>query len=142
MKNLAARDARSGTAPAEKLESLGIACGKTVDIRMLDQVSRDYGVAVYLFFEEALARERTLESVREEFDTIPEFERPYVEVGSFLRFTRENDPSFDQTLREFPLMVTVVSAGETSPGPGGNPVPYISALMPFLDDLEIDAHPA
>jgi len=51
--NLAAWAAHSGAAPAEKLESLGIACGKTVDIRMLDQVSRDYGVAVYLFFEEA-----------------------------------------------------------------------------------------
>ena len=62
----------SGKTPEEKLGSLGILGGMDVDIRMLDEISRKYGIEVFLFFEEDLARTRTLESVIEEFDVFPE----------------------------------------------------------------------
>ena len=60
--------------------------GSMLDIRMLDEISRRYDVEVYLFFEEDLARTRTLESVLEEFDPVPEY-------GTSLHISRKF-PSF------------------------------------------------
>ena len=112
-----------------------------LDIRMLDEISRTYGIEVFLFFEEDLARTRTLESVLEEFDIFPEYGRPYITVGSFLRFTRENDPSFERTMREFPLVIEIVTIGEMQSPERGTPVRFITGLMPFLDELDVDADP-
>ena len=112
-----------------------------LDIRMLDEISRMYGIEVFLFFEEDLARSRTLESVMKEFDVFPEYGRPYVSIGNFLRFTRENDPSFGQTMREFPLMIEIVTTGEIQSPRDGTATRYITGLMPFLDELDVDADP-
>jgi hypothetical protein len=130
--------ALAGTNAAEKLSSLGITRGKRVDIRTLDEISRTCGVTVYLFFEEDLARNRPLEEALAEFGAFSPYERPYVTVTDFLRFTRENDPSFQQTLQEFPLMVEIVSAGAMPAEKGGNAVPCVTGLMPFLDELDVD----
>jgi len=140
METMKAWSALGGTTPAEKLGSLGVAEGSTLDVRFLDEIARTYGVAVILFFEEDLARTRTLESVQQEFSHAGEFERPYIAVGSFLKFTRENDPSFEQTMRELPLLIEVVTVGETRLK-GEKTVPYVSGLMPFLDELDVDAPP-
>jgi hypothetical protein len=131
-------DALSGKTPEEKLGTLGIQCGMDVDLRMLDEINRNYGIEVFLFFEEDLARTRTLESVIEEFEVFPEYGRPYVSIGSFLRFTRDNDPSFEQTMREFPLMIQVVNTGTIQSPKDGTRTHYITGLMPFLDELNID----
>lgn len=130
-----------GTTPAEKFGTLGIAPGKNVDIRKLGTIADNYGVPIYLFFEEDLARTRSLESVLAEFAKVPEYERPVILVGSFLRFTQENDPSFEQTLEEFPLMVGIIAIGETAPGTGMEPGPYVTCLMPFIDELDFSAEP-
>jgi hypothetical protein len=130
-----------GTTPAEKLGALGVTEGRTLDVRFLDEIARTYGVAVTLFFEEDLARTRTLESVQQEFSRVGEYERPYIAIGSFLAFTRENDPSFEQTMREFPLLIEIVTVGETRSGKERKTVPYIAGLMPFLDELDVDAPP-
>jgi len=139
MDTLSAWEALHGNTSEEKLHSLGIMPGNMLDIRMLDEISRMYGIEVFLFFEEDLARTRTLESILEEFDIFPEYGRPYVSIGNFLRFTRENDPSFEQTMREFPLMVEIVATGEIKSPKEGRPVPYTTGLMPFLDELDVDA---
>jgi hypothetical protein len=139
MDTMSAWDALSGKTPKEKLGSLGILGGMDVDIRMLDEISRKYGIEVFLFFEEDLARTRTLESVIEEFAVFPEYGRPYVSIGSFLRFTRDNDPSFEQTMREFPLMIQIVNTGTLQFPKDGKPTHYITGLMPFLDELNVDA---
>ncbi len=125
----------------EKLLSLGVEKRRTLDVRTLDEIARNYGVAVYLFFEEELARSRSLESVQEEYGTFPEFERPFIGVGKFLKFTRENDPSFEQTLNEFPLIVEIVHIGESRTPEGTTVSPYVTGLMPFLDDLDVDEDP-
>ncbi len=140
MEKMKAWSALGGTTPAEKLGALGIFEGRTLDVRFLDEIARTYGVTVTLFFEEDLARTRTLESVQQEFTHVPEFERPYIAVGSFLKFTRENDPSFEQTMREFPLMVEIVTVGETC-SKDGKTVPYVAGLMPFLDELDVEGQP-
>ena len=141
MDTKAAWKALPGKTPAEKLGSLGVTMDGTLDIRLLDEISRMYGIEVILFFEEDLARSRTLESVLEEFDIFPEYGRPYITIGSFLRFTRENDPSFEQTMREFPLMIEIVTIGERQSPDPGTTIHYISGLMPFLDELDVDSDP-
>jgi hypothetical protein len=141
MKQRNAWSALPGSTPAEKLQVLGVEKDKRVDIRRLDEISRRYGVTIYLFFEEDLARNRPVHTVIQEFDTIPVFERPYISVPDFLRFTKENDPSFEQTLQEYPLMVEIVSSGATLTGTDGKDVPVVTGLMPFLDELDVDAPP-
>ena len=127
-----------GTTTTEKLGRLGLIPGTTVDIRKCATITDNYGISIWLFFEEDLARGQPLESALVEFAGVPEFERPVILVDSFLRFTRENDPSFEQTLEEFPLMVEIIATGERS-GDGSNPEPYVTCLMPFLDELELEA---
>ena len=134
-------EALPGKTLAEKLGSLGVTRDGTLDIRLLDEISRTYGIEVFLFFEEDLARTRTLESVLEEFDIFPEYGRPYITIESFLRFTRENDPSFEQTMRELPLMIEIVTIGERQLPNYGTINRYISGVMPFLDELDVDADP-
>lgn len=141
MKRKKAWSALPGSGPEEKLRVLGVAPDTMVDIRRLDEISRTYGVQVFLFFEEDLARNRSLESVIGEYSSVPVFERPYIAVPDFLRFTRENDPSFEQTLQDFPLMVEIVSSGFTMAGPEGSELPVVTGLMPFLDELDVNAPP-
>jgi hypothetical protein len=140
MENSGAWETLPGKTPAEKLGSLGVTKDAFFNILMLDEIGRTHGVKVILFFEVDLARSRSLESVIEEFGTVPEYERPFICIDSFLRFTRENDPSFEQTMREFPLMIRVVTAGEMQSELSG-PVRYITGLMPFLDELDVDTDP-
>jgi hypothetical protein len=128
-----------GATPAEKLATIGITVKKSVNIRKLGTIADNYGVAIWLFFEEDLARTRSLESVLAEFEKVPEYERPVILVESFLRFTQENDPSFEQTMEEFPLMAEIVTIGETPSGSGTNAGPYVTCLMPFLDELDLSA---
>ncbi len=131
-------EALPGETTGEKLRSLGAMKGSKLDIRLLDEIGRRYDVEVYLFFEENLARTRTLESVLEEYDPVPEYGRPYVTLGSFLRFTRENDPTFELTLREFPLVIEIVNTGEMESPTYGTTVRFITGIMPFLDELDVD----
>jgi hypothetical protein len=139
MKQRNAWSALPGSTPAEKLQVLGVKKDSRVDIRRLDEISRRYGVTIYLFFEEDLARNHPVDTVIQEYGNIPIFERPYISVPDFLRFTRENDPSFEQTLREFPLMVEVVSSGIVLTGTDGNEVPVVTGLMPFLDEMDVES---
>jgi hypothetical protein len=59
-------------------------------------------------------------------------------VPDFLRFTRENDPSFEQTLQEFPLMVEIVSLEIPAESDDSNGL-MVTGLMPFLDEIDVDA---
>jgi hypothetical protein len=141
MKKRKAWSALPGSTPAEKLQVLGVKEQARVDIRRLDEISRRYGITIYLFFEEDLARNRPLMTILQEFEHIPVFERPYISVPDFLRFTRENDPSFEQTLQEFPLNIEIVSACTLPAGTDGDALPVVTGLMPFLDELDVDAPP-
>jgi hypothetical protein len=136
--NDAARNALRGSTLPEKLASIGIERGRMLDIRNLDAIGRDYGIGIYLFFEKKLATTRTLADVQAEYRDVPEYERPYVRVDRFLRFTKENDPSFNQTLEEFPLMIEIVAVGEMSDAVTGRPTPFVTGLMPFLEDFDVD----
>ena len=137
----AAWDALRGTNFLQKMASIGIERGSIIDIRDLDGIGRDYGIGIYLFFEKDLAVTRTLAEVLEEFRDVPEYERPFVTVTGFLRFTRENDPSFAQTLEGFPLMIEIAATGEIRDPVTGRTLPFITGLMPFLDEFDVDVDP-
>ncbi|HSA37910.1 MAG TPA: hypothetical protein P5013_03345 [Methanoregula sp.] len=139
MKKRNAWSALPGSTPAEKLQVLGVEKNIQTDIRRLEEISRRYGVTIYLFFEEDLARNHPLETVLLEYKSVPVFERPFISVPDFLRFTKENDPSFEQTLQEFPLMVKIVSCGTILREHDGTVVPVVTGLMPFLDEMDVDA---
>ena len=141
MENTTAWSYLPGTTTTEKCNSLGIVRGRIIDVRELDEKSRTYGIEVFLFFLKDLVHTHTIDQVQEQYKAAPEFERPYVRVERFLTFTQENDPSFEQTLRDFPLMIEIVMIGEMQPASGGIPVPFVSGLMPFLDELDVDAEP-
>lgn len=128
-----------GKTPAEKFGNLGLIPGKTVDIRKCASIADNYGAEIWLFFEEDLARKKSLETALAEYDGVPEYERPVILVESFLKFTRENDPSFEQTMEEFPLMVEVVATGVRPGDSASGPEMYVTCLMPFLDELDLSA---
>jgi hypothetical protein len=138
MKSRIAWEGLAGSTAEAKLECLGIGNRLLIDVRRLDEISRVYGVEVILFFEPDLARNRDLLLVEAEFRDLPEFERPFIQVGSFLAFTRPNDPSFERTLEEFPMMIEIVRVGERDPDGNGWKRPYVVALMPYLDEFDVD----
>lgn len=141
MQRKAGGTAIPGSTPVEKMGFLGILPGKKIDIRRLGTYANSHGIEITLFFEEDLARSRTIESVQQEFSHLPEYERPYVDVNAFLRFTRENDPSFEATLEEFPLMIEIVSIGEKPARAGTPPSLFATGIMPFLDEFDVNVPP-
>ena len=141
MESNAAWRSLPGKTILEKCASLGLECGAKIDIRDLDKTCRRYGINIFLFFEKDLVHIHTIEQVQEDYKGVPEFERPYICIDRFLAFTKKNDPSFEQTLREFPLMIEIVVIGEMRSADGSRMVPFVSGLMPFLDELDVDAEP-
>jgi len=126
-----------GASPLEKLNSLGIAPGKKVDLRELAAAAGTYGIVVYLFFDEQLARTTSLELIIHQFRDVPEFERPYVRVEEFLRFVQENDPAFHQVMQAHPITPEVIIVAEIAANPAIPALVYITALMPYLDELHL-----
>ena len=132
-------DRLSGKTLPERLAVHGIESGRMIDIRDLDAAGREYGIEIFLFFEKDLVYTHTIGQLQEEYRDVPEFERPYIRVGSFLRFAQENDPTFAHTLKEFPLMVEIATIAETNQPGSPTEMPVITGLMPFLGDLDLDA---
>ena len=121
----------------EKMTSLSIAVGKPTDVMELIKIKRLYGIEVVLYFEPELADNSTYEKDLADFADDDEFERPFIAAEKFGELGKENDPTFESRLKEFPLMVTVHSFGERKTE-SGTPVKYIKALMPFLDEFDVN----
>ena len=45
-------------------------------------------------------------------------------------------------MQEFPLMIQIVNTGTMQSSKEGITTHYITGLMPFLDELDVDADPA
>ena len=129
-------DTSSRDSLEQELRKDGIEPGKTIDIRALAAIADRQKVEVVVFFEEPLARE-DFGAVRERYRDVPEFERPFVRVQSFLRFAAESDPTFNERLTEFPLRIAIVGIAEY-PG-AGKRVPVVKGLMPFLGEIDFDS---
>lgn len=120
-----------GATVQEKFAALGIEPGATVDILELQRLSRRYAFRCIIYFEEEMARKNDLAGDEKQYENVPESDRPFVSVDGFLQFAREYDPySFDLRLKELPLMIEIVMTGEIGDAP------YVTGLMPFLDELQ------
>jgi hypothetical protein len=130
-----------GMAFPPSLKDLGIVPGAKIDIRDLEEIRKRYGFEVYLYFEEELARGSTVTEDIQEYNDVPDLERPFIELDAFLQFATESDPLFTRRLDELPLVVEIIAYGEVR-GEGEEPVEYVKGLMPFLDELEVEDIPA
>jgi hypothetical protein len=126
-------DQIEGATPEEKLAHLGVNIGDQVDIRDLNILHDRYGVQVVLYFEEDLVRKGQYEQDLAEHAHVPVYERPFIEVGTFLGFAGESDPTFAQRLIDFPLLIQVIGIGQLS---DREKTPYLTGLMPFVDEIE------
>jgi len=134
--------AHEGTTFPEELQRMGINPGAKIDIRELAEIRNRCDIAVYLYFEEQLARESTLQRDFEDYGDVPEFERPFIRMDAFLEFAGESDPAFNERLDQLPLIIEIVAYGRLDTHAGGGAVPYVKGLMPFLDELAMDEIPA
>jgi hypothetical protein len=130
-------DALPGATPEEKMRSLGIVKGTSIDLRSLSSLSAQYGVATYLFFEPDLAENVPLEQVIHRYKDVPDDMRPYIHIEAFLRFIHENDPSFSAVMAKDPVMVRIVTISQIAAAPSVPPLVYITGLMPFLDEMHL-----
>jgi len=120
-----------GNTVQEKFAALGIEPGARIDILELQRLSERYTFRSVIYFEEDMARKGDLEDDDKEYAGVPESDRPFVSVEAFLKFAREYDPySFDLRLQELPIMIEIVGVGMIMEKP------YVTGLMPFLDELE------
>jgi len=89
----AALAALRGTTIQEKMVSIGVDKGRMIDIRHLDEISRDYGIMIYLFFEKDLATtQESLQRYRKSSAVFPSTSGPtYGSTGSL--------PSRKRTIR-------------------------------------------
>lgn len=126
-----------GTSFPPDLERLGIVPGAKIDIRELNKMGKRHNFHIYLYFEDSLARESTLQRNLQEYGDVPDLERPFIRLDAFLRFATESDPLFTQRLDELPLVVEVIAYGEIE-AREGKIVAYIKGLMPFLDELMME----
>ena len=130
-------DTIKGDTFEEKMNNLSIAVGKPIDVMELIRLKKLYGIESVLYFEPELADKSTYEKDIADFAAADEFERPFIAADRFVEFGKENDPTFEGRLKEFPLMVTVHSFGERKTE-SGTPIKYIKALMPFLDEFDVN----
>ncbi len=114
--------------------TFAVAPGEKVDILELEELGSRYGIAMYLYFEEDLARNSTLQKDMDDFEAVPEYERPFIRLEKFIAFAASQDPTFRDKLKELPLILEVIACGEIALA--GTHHRYITTLMPFLDDME------
>lgn len=126
-------DQIEGATPAEQLEHLGVKIGDQVDIRDLKILHDRYGVRVVLYFEEELARKGQYEKDLREHAHVPVYERPFIDINTFLGFAGESDPTFAQRLEDFPLLIQVIGIGQLS---DDEKTPFLTGLMPFVDEID------
>lgn len=128
-----------GDSPEEKLEQLDIIINKESDVRNLKRIHGIYSdIEIYLLFEKDLAHKK-IEKLFSKYDNVPEYERPFISIDSFIKYGSENDPTFTQRLKEFPLTARIVTIGTYTDAATGSSVYYVFALLPFLEDIDFES---
>lgn len=117
---------------SETVHTKGITPGRKVDIRVLEAIALQGTQKIILYFEEDLVRSSWYEQDLKTYGGIPEHERPFIEIGAFLRFQREMSPYFDAALTTVPLQVSIISTSDSHEGKS-----VIKGLLPFLDEIDL-----
>jgi len=123
------------TERGEECRTFAVAPGEKIDILELEELGRRYDITIFLYFEDELARKEAIADDLATYKEVPEYERPFILLESFISFAGSQDPGFREKLSELPLILEVVSCGETVIE-GANRR-YITTLMPFLDEMEV-----
>ncbi|NYT06419.1 MAG: hypothetical protein GKC04_08685 [Methanomicrobiales archaeon] len=135
------RDDGGNDAARRFCEAAGLMMGTAIDIRDLIKTAKRHNIDVFLYWEEGLAREEHLERDLERYADIPEENRPFIHIDAFTRFFSETYAAFpmspDELFASIPLMITLISCGTRSAG--RKQVPYVTGLMPFLDEMDVDS---
>lgn len=129
----------AGETDEEKYNSLSVKKGGKTDILDLKKIHDLYDIEVVLYFEKDLAKNSTYEKDLSDYSGYEDDMRPFIEIEKFIKFGRENDPTFEGRLSEFPLMITIISTGIIDSA--GKKIRYIKGLMPFLDEFDVDEVP-
>ncbi|MBR1369026.1 hypothetical protein RJ53_05725 [Methanocalculus chunghsingensis] len=79
----------NGTTIEEKCAELGIIPGGRNSLGMLKEITERYGVDIYLFLDERIARHSTMKDDLEDFRAVPPQARPYLEISDFFRMIQE-----------------------------------------------------
>jgi hypothetical protein len=109
----------------------GLEVGKKVDIRVLEAIARKGDVSIILYFEEDLAKTSTYAEDLKEYGQLPDDERPFIDLVSFMSFQREMSPCFNDALTTVPLIITIHSNSEEYNGKS-----VIKGILPFLDEMD------
>lgn len=119
----------NGTTIEEKCAELGIIPGETIRLGMLKEITEKYGIDVYLFLDERIARHSTMKDDLEDFRVVPPQARPYLEVRDFFRMIQEQQLGIPDPES---LSAEIIAVGETecvSCG-GASYKPYIRSYLP------------
>jgi len=125
-----------GESIEDKFSSIGLNTGDKVDFRELKKIDEQYNIDVILYFEEEIAKNSTYEADLKKYAGVPEYERPFVKLKSFLRFISECDPEFEPRLDMFPLMADIIKMGEHGGEGAGKKKVMVKVLLPFSNELD------
>jgi hypothetical protein len=95
----------------EKLADIGLFAGARSPLANLKELQERHGFEVYLYFDENLARNSTIEADLEDFQVLPSGARPFMPLQQFMRFIVQMEPEFERRMREEPVMVEVLEMG-------------------------------
>jgi len=122
------------TERGEECRTFAVTPGEKIDILELEELGRRYTIAIYLYFEDELARKMSISDDLATYKDVPEYERPFIRLESFISFAGSQDPGFRDKLSELPLILEVIACGEAVIE--GEERRYITTLMPFLDEMD------
>jgi len=128
-----------GKSPEEQLEQLKIIKNHESDIRNLKRIHGIYSdLDIFLLFENNLV-DKKIEKILSKYENMPEYERPFISVDMFIKYGSENDPTFTERLKEFPIKARIVTIGTYANAKSDVARYYVYALLPFLEDIDFES---
>jgi len=120
-----------GEDTAERFAALGIRPGETTDLLTLKEIGERGDVEVWVYFDEEVARASTIEKDLENFEFVPEPDRPFMEVRRFFAFMENIEPEFERSLADAPITARVAAVGEREAFCACvlSPRPYVKAVL-------------
>lgn len=117
-----------GNSVGDKCKTLGIVPGGLVPLSRLQEIQNECRIAVYLFFDERIARHSTMQDDMENYSVLPPKARPYLELHQFYMVIEEEGL---ELLDGGAVSAEVVAVGELECASCGGVryEPYIRALL-------------
>jgi len=101
-----------GENTAERFTALGVRPGETADLLALKKIGEGGDVEVWVYFDGEVAAASTIERDLENFEFVPEPDRPFMEIRRFFAFMESIEPGFERTLEGEPVQARIVAVGD------------------------------